>query len=68
VQHRSGVCVDHIDLYYQHRVDLSVPIEETIGAMKDLVQPESALPGHVRSQTGNDTPRPCVHPITALQK
>ena len=29
--------VDHIDLYYQHRVDASVPIEETIGAMAELV-------------------------------
>src|SRR5437868_12535806 len=30
--------VDHIDLYYQHRVDLKVPIEETVGAMAELVQ------------------------------
>lgn len=30
--------VDHIDLYYQHRVDFTVPIEETIGAMKELVE------------------------------
>src|SRR5881275_1034146 len=30
--------VDHIDLYYQHRVDPSVPIEETVGAMKELVE------------------------------
>src|SRR3954447_16487301 len=29
--------VDHIDLYYQHRVDKTVPIEETVGAMKELV-------------------------------
>ena len=29
---------DHIDLYYQHRVDQSVPIEETVGAMKELVE------------------------------
>ena len=30
--------VDHIDLYYQHRVDADVPIEETVGAMADLVR------------------------------
>jgi aryl-alcohol dehydrogenase-like predicted oxidoreductase len=30
--------VDHIDLYYQHRVDRTVPIEETVGAMADLVR------------------------------
>src|SRR5579862_3361086 len=30
--------VDHIDLYYQHRVDRAVPIEETVGAMKELVE------------------------------
>jgi aryl-alcohol dehydrogenase-like predicted oxidoreductase len=30
--------VDHIDLYYQHRVDTEVPIEETVGAMKELVE------------------------------
>ena len=30
--------VDHIDLYYQHRVDQKVPIEETVGAMADLVK------------------------------
>ena len=60
--------VDHIDLYYQHRVDLSVPIEETIGAMKDLVQA-----GKVRylgmSEAKPETIRHAhaVHPITALQ-
>ena len=60
--------VDHIDLYYQHRVDLSVPIEETIGAMKDLVQA-----GKVRylgmSEAKPETIRRAhaVHPITALQ-
>ena len=60
--------VDHIDLYYQHRVDLSVPIEETVGAMKDLVQA-----GKVRylgmSEAKPETIRRAhaVHPITALQ-
>ena len=60
--------VDHIDLYYQHRVDRSVPIEETVGAMKELVEA-----GKVRhlglSEAGADTIRRAhaVHPITALQ-
>jgi aryl-alcohol dehydrogenase-like predicted oxidoreductase len=60
--------VDHIDLYYQHRVDKSVPIEETVGAMKELVEA-----GKVRhlglSEAGAATIRKAhaVHPITALQ-
>src|SRR5947209_9589623 len=60
--------VDHIDLYYQHRVDLDVPIEETIGAMASLVDA-----GKVRflglSEAGADTIRRAhaVHPISALQ-
>ncbi|MEU9104823.1 aldo/keto reductase [Streptomyces xanthophaeus] len=60
--------VDHIDLYYQHRVDPQVPIEETVGAMAELVQA-----GKVRrlglSEAGADTVRRAhaVHPITALQ-
>ncbi len=60
--------VDHIDLYYQHRVDTRVPIEETIGAMADLVKA-----GKVRflglSEAGPGTIRRAhsVHPITALQ-
>lgn len=60
--------VDHIDLYYQHRVDPQVPIEETVGAMAELVQA-----GKVRhlglSEAGPDTIRRAhaVHPITALQ-
>jgi len=60
--------VDHIDLYYQHRVDTKVPIEETVGAMAELVQA-----GKVRhlglSEAGGDTIRRAhaVHPITALQ-
>ena len=64
--HRLGV--DHIDLYYQHRVDPSVPIEETVGAMADLV-----AAGHVRhlglSEASARTidRAVAVHPITALQ-
>ncbi|HEX7083168.1 MAG TPA: aldo/keto reductase [Gaiellaceae bacterium] len=60
--------VDHIDLYYQHRVDFTVPIEETVGAMKELVEV-----GKVRflglSEASPETIRRAhaVHPITALQ-
>lgn len=60
--------VDHIDLYYQHRVDPSTPIEETVGAMAELV-----AAGKVRylglSEAGADTIRRAVavHPIAALQ-
>ena len=60
--------IDRIDLYYQHRVDPSVPIEETIGAMADLVKQ-----GKVRyigmSEAAPATIRRAhkVHPITALQ-
>ena len=60
--------VDHIDLYYQHRVDPEVPIEETVGAMKELVDA-----GKVRflglSEAAPETIRRAhtVHPIAALQ-
>ena len=60
--------VDVIDLYYQHRVDPGVPIEDTVGAMADLVRE-----GKVRylglSEAGSQTLRRAhaVHPITALQ-
>jgi aryl-alcohol dehydrogenase-like predicted oxidoreductase len=60
--------VDHIDLYYQHRVDPKVPIEETVGALAELV-----AEGKVRhiglSEAGPDTIRRAhaIHPITALQ-
>jgi len=60
--------VDHIDLYYQHRVDKTVPIEETVGAMATLVGE-----GKVRylglSEASPATIRRAhaVHPITALQ-
>ena len=60
--------VDHIDLYYQHRVDPDTPIEETVGAMAELV-----AEGKVRhlglSEAGAETIRRAhaVHPITALQ-
>ena len=60
--------VDHIDLYYQHRVDPNVPIEETWGALADLV-----TAGKVRylgiSEASAATIRSAhaVHPVTALQ-
>ena len=62
------LAVDHIDLYYQHRVDPNVPIEETVGAMAELVEA-----GKVRflglSEAGPETIRRAhaVHPISALQ-
>ncbi|HUK13150.1 MAG TPA: aldo/keto reductase [Thermoanaerobaculaceae bacterium] len=60
--------VDHVDLYYQHRVDRTVPIEETVGAMAELVRA-----GKVRhlglSEASPETVRRAhaVHPIAALQ-
>jgi aryl-alcohol dehydrogenase-like predicted oxidoreductase len=60
--------VDHIDLYYQHRVDPEVPVEETVGAMSDLVSA-----GKVRyiglSEASVQTIRRAhaIHPVTALQ-
>ncbi len=60
--------IDHIDLYYQHRVDPTVPIEETVGAMAELVSA-----GKVRhlglSEAAPETIRRAhaTHPITALQ-
>jgi aryl-alcohol dehydrogenase-like predicted oxidoreductase len=62
------LAVDHIDLYYQHRVDPDVPIEETVGAMAELVDA-----GKVRflglSEAAPETIRRAhaVHPISALQ-
>jgi aryl-alcohol dehydrogenase-like predicted oxidoreductase len=60
--------VEQIDLYYQHRVDVNVPIEETVGAMSELVEA-----GKVRflglSEAAPDTIRKAhaTHPITAVQ-
>jgi len=59
---------DHIDLYYQHRVDPATPIEDTVGALAELV-----TEGKIRyiglSEAGADTIRRAhaVHPLTALQ-
>src|SRR4029453_18975115 len=59
---------DYIDLYYLHRVDPKVPIEETIGAMSRLV--EQGKVRHIGlSEAGSQTIRRAnaVHPITAVQ-
>jgi aryl-alcohol dehydrogenase-like predicted oxidoreductase len=60
--------VDYIDLYYQHRVDPNVPIEETVGAMAELVQ-EGKIRHIGLSEASADTLRRAakVHQITALQ-
>ncbi|MFA7059587.1 MAG: aldo/keto reductase [Pedobacter sp.] len=60
--------LDHIDLYYQHRVDADVPIEETVGAMADLVTAGKILYIGL-SEAGVRTIRRAhaVHPVTALQ-
>ena len=60
--------IDHVDLYYQHRVDTKVPIEETVGAMAELVKAgkvrylglSEAAPATIRRAHA-------VHPISALQ-
>ena len=50
--------IDHIDLYYQHRVDPGTPIEETVGAMAELVERgQGALPRPVRGGAGHDPAR-----------
>lgn len=60
--------VDYIDLYYQHRVDTTVPIEETVGELKKLVQ-EGKVKYIGLSEANVDTIRRAnaVHPITAVQ-
>jgi len=60
--------VEHVDLYYQHRVDANTPIEETVGAMAELVAAGKVK--HIGlSEAGAETIRRAhaVHPITALQ-
>ncbi|MGW1803300.1 aldo/keto reductase [Streptomyces sp. NPDC001984] len=59
---------DHIDLYYQHRVDPSTPIEDTVGALSELITEGKVV--HIGlSEAGPDTIRRAhtVHPVTALQ-
>jgi aryl-alcohol dehydrogenase-like predicted oxidoreductase len=60
--------VDHVDLYYQHRVDPDTPIEETVGAMKELV--DAGKVRHIGlSEAAPETIRRAhaVHPVTAVQ-
>jgi aryl-alcohol dehydrogenase-like predicted oxidoreductase len=59
---------DHVDLYYQHRIDPTVPIEETIGALSELVR-EGKIKHIGLSEAAPDTIRRAhaVHPITAIQ-
>lgn len=59
---------DHIDLYYQHRIDPSVPIEDTVGALSDLVR-EGKLRHIGLSEAAADTIRRAhaVHPLSAIQ-
>jgi len=60
--------VDHIDLYYQHRVDGEVPIEDTVGAMARLVeQGKVRFLGLSEASAGTIRRAHAVHPITAVQ-
>ena len=62
------LATDHIDLYYQHRVDPNTPIEDTVGALAELVA-EGKIRHIGLSEAGPDTIRRAhaVHPVTALQ-
>jgi aryl-alcohol dehydrogenase-like predicted oxidoreductase len=59
---------DYIDLYYQHRMDPGTPVEETVGALAELIQ-EGKLRGYGLSEAAPETIRRAhaVHPVTALQ-
>lgn len=60
--------VDHLDLYYQHRIDPQVPIEETVGAMAELVRAGKVRYLGLSEASANTLERACtVHPISALQ-
>lgn len=60
--------VDHIDLYYQHRVDANTPIEETVGAMAELVKAGKVRYLGLSEASSATIRRACaVHPIAALQ-
>jgi aryl-alcohol dehydrogenase-like predicted oxidoreductase len=60
--------VDHIDLYYQHRVDTNTPVEETVGAMSELVQEGKVRFLGLSEASGANVRRAySVHPIAALQ-
>ena len=59
---------DHIDLYYQHRMDPGVPVEETVGALAELIA-EGKIGHYGLSEAAPETIRRAhaVHPVTALQ-
>ena len=60
--------VEHIDLYYQHRVDKAVPIEETVGSLKELVKEGKVRHIGLSESSPATLRRACaVHPVTALQ-
>ena len=60
--------VDHIDLYYQHRVDRNTPIEDTVGAMADLVRAGKVRHLGLSEAAAATVRRACkIHPIAALQ-
>jgi aryl-alcohol dehydrogenase-like predicted oxidoreductase len=60
--------VDHIDLYYQHRVDKQTPIEETVGAMAELVKEGKVRYLGLSEASAATLAKACsVHPISALQ-
>lgn len=60
--------VDHLDLYYQHRIDPQVPIEETVGAMAELVRAGKVRYLGLSEASANTLEQACtVHPISALQ-
>src|ERR1700730_9764851 len=60
--------VDHIDLYYQHRVDPNTPIEDTVGAMAELVKAGKVKYLGLSEASAETLERACkVHPIAALQ-
>jgi aryl-alcohol dehydrogenase-like predicted oxidoreductase len=64
----SRLGTDHVDLYYAHRIDPDVPIEETVGALAELVN-EGKILGIGLSEAAPETIRRAhaVHPITAIQ-
>jgi len=75
-EHVRGYCeaslarlrTDHIDLYYQHRIDPEVPIEETVGAMSDLVAEGKVAHLGLSEANADELERAAgTHPISALQ-